>query len=406
MKLIKTNKTTKVNTRITTEIIGGYRTKGSKDKQKRCTRGFRRSNATGQCEPMQYIVKNDGPDNTLFSNELIGELLKDRQIKQALSSKRVTFQTLVQLKGSKMLQSHNSGVKKNQLIEKIGSSCGDVVSSDYIEDSLQPILYNDDPDPYTDILFIKNNRQKILGFLIAELGACTTRSQTYAINLVCSETGLGKLLVGACLYCIQFNENVTKKECVLELAHAYRNTSAFFVYTRMGFNVDNSLISSNCFYDATQLPMSVKLTDKYTKQYIVNAMVGTHFKQVDVQDATGIYELGIPLNYSEDRGKSENIQDKMVLIANIIRKMKVYSDNFRYRNSNVALLSSDEWEYVKKMNIIKVENIPITSQSRFRMHLYDHNAVKVKFIKELEREFAESKDEYKKSKIRVKIEKN
>lgn len=406
MKLIKTNKTIKVNTRTTTGIIGGYRTKGSKDKQKRCTRGFRRSNATGQCEPRQYSVKNDGPDNTLFSSELIGELLKDRQIKQALSSKGVTFQTLVQLKGSKMFQSHNSGVKKNQLIEKIGSSCGDVVSSDYIEDSLQTILYNDDPDPYTDILFIKNNRQKIMGFLIAEIGACTTRPQTYAINLVCSESGFGKLLVGACLFCIQFNENVTKKECVLELAHAYRNTSAFFVYTRMGFNVDNSLISSNCFYDATQLPMSVKLTDKYTKQYIVNAMVGSHFKQVDVQDATGIYELGLPLNYSEDNGKSENIQDKMVLIANIIRKMKVYSDNIRYRNLNVSLLSSDEWEYVKKMNIIKVENIPITSQSKFRTHLHNNDTIKIKFIKELEREFAESKDEYKKSKIRVKIEKS
>jgi hypothetical protein len=152
--------------------------------------------------------------------------------------------------------------------------------------------------------------------------------------------------------------------------------------------------------------MSVKLTEKYTKHYIVNAMVGTNFKQVDVHDSTGIYDLGLPLSYSEDKGKSEEIQDRMVLIANIIRKMKVYSDNETYRNPSVSLFHSDEWNYIKKMNIIKVEKISVISQSKFRMYLYDHRGVKTKFIKELEREFAESKEEYKKSKIRVKLEKN
>ena len=399
--LNKTSKVKKIGTvtgTVTGTVIGGYRTKGSKDKQKRCTRGFRRSKATGQCEPAQYTIKNDGPDNTLFSNDLINEISKNREIKQAMSSKGITFQTLSQLTSSKMFESHNTAAKKNKLIEDIGSSCGDAVSTDYIEKSLQNILYNDDPDPYMDALFIKNKKQKIMGFLIAELGACRMRPQTYAINLVCSESGLGKLLVGACLYCIQFNEDVATKACVLELAHAYRNTPAFFVYTRMGFNVDNSLVGSNCYYDAIQLPMSVKLTDKYTKQYIVNAMVGTNFKQTDVHDSTGIYELGLPLSYAEDKGKSEDIQDRVMLIANIIRKMKVYSENVRYRNPSVSLFHSDEWDHIKKMNIIKVENIPITSQSRFRMHLHDDATSKKKFIKEVQREFEEAKEEYKKVK--------
>ena len=399
--MILVNKTSKVKS------VGGYRTKGSKDKHKRCTRGFRRSKATGQCEPAQYIVKNDGRDNTLFSNDLIDELSKNREIKKAMSSKGVAFQTLSQFTNSKLFQSHNtSDAKKNKLLEEIGSSCGDVVSSDYIEESLQNMLFGD-ADPYMDILFIKNGKQKIMGFLIAELGVCRMRPQTYAINLVCSESGLGKLLVGACLYCIKFNENVATKACVLELAHAYRNTPAFFVYTRLGFNVDNSLIGDNCFHDAIQLPMSVKLTDKYSKQYFVNAMVGANFKQTDVRDASGIYELGLPLKYSEDKGKSENIQDKMALIANIIRKMKVYSDNEKYRNPNVDLLSSDEWDYLEIMNldIIKVEKIPVTSQPRFRMYLHDHGGIKTNFIKELEKEFEEAKEEYKKGKMRLKIEK-
>jgi hypothetical protein len=166
----------------------------------------------------------------------------------------------------------------------------------------------------------------------------------------------------------------------------------------MGFNVDNLLISNNCFHDATQMPMSVNLTEKYSKQYIVNAMVGANFKQTDVRDATGIYELGIPLHYSEDKGKSENIQNKITLIANIIRKMKVYSENEIYGNPSVSLFISDEWDYVKKM--IKGENIPIISQSKFRKYLHDHREIKNKFIKELELNFSETKEEYKKSKIK------
>ena len=175
----------------------------------------------------------------------------------------------------------------------------------------------------------------------------------------------------------------------------------------MGFNVDNSLIGRNCFHDAIQLPMSVKLTDKYTKQYLVNAMVGANFKQTDVHDTTGIYELGVPLQYSEDNGKSESIQDKMAVVANIIRKMKVYGDNEKYRNPSIALLSSDEWEYIKKtkLDIVDTEKVPTTSQLRFRMYLHDHGEIKSKVIKELELRFEEAKEEYKKSKIRVKIEK-
>ena len=105
------NKTSKVKS------VGGYRTKGSKDKHKRCTRGFRRSKATGQCEPAQYIVKNDGPDNTLFLNDLIGDLSKNREIKKAMLSKGVAFQTLSQFTNSKLFQSHNtSDAKKNKII--------------------------------------------------------------------------------------------------------------------------------------------------------------------------------------------------------------------------------------------------------------------------------------------------
>ena len=56
------------------------------------------------------------------------------------------------------------------------------------------------------------------------------------------------------------------------------------------------------------------------------------------------------------------------------------------------------------MDIIKDEKIPMTSQSRFRTYLHDHNVVKVKLIKDLELNFEQVKEEYKKSKVRAKIE--
>jgi hypothetical protein len=392
----KTNNTNKINK--TNKTIGGYRTKGAKDKLKRCTRGHRRCNITGECKPAYYFVKDEGADNTLFSNKLIAELTKTADVKRVLNNKGIMFQTLSQFTAGKTFSKYSGKDNEDELYRKIGSACGDVVSSDYIEKSLNEVL-DDQPNPYMDILFIKNKRQKILGFLIAELGACAMRRQTYAINLICSESGLGKLLVGACLYCIKYNEDVSTKSCILELAHAYRNIPGFFMYTKMGFNVDNSLIGDKydyCFHDASQLPMSVKLTDKYTKQYIVSAMVRSDFKQTDARDHTGIYELGLPLTKESESEISEAMQEKMVLIANIIRKFKVYSKNEKYRNTGVTLLPTDEWKYVKRMNFIKSKSnkIPVESQQAFRKYLHANHYAENDLFDELEKEFNQAKQEF------------
>ena len=405
-KTKKTNKTNKIyKTKKTNKTIGGCRTKGAKDKLKRCTRGHRRCNITGECKPAYYFVKDEGADNTLFSNKLIAELSKMADVKRVLNNKSISFQTLSQFAGGKMFSKYSRKENEDELYRKIGSTCGDVVSADYIEKSLNEVL-DDKPNPYMDILFIKNKRQKILGFLIAELGACAMRRQTYAVNLICSESGLGKLLVGACLYCIKYNEDVSTKSCILELAHAYKNIPGFFMYTKMGFNVDNSLIGDKydyCFHDAAQLPMSVKLTDKYTKQYIVNAMVRSDFKQTDVRDNTGIYDLGLPSKESETSETSEAIQEKMVLIANIIRKFKVYGNNEKYKSAAVTLLPADEWHYVKHMNFIKSKNkkIPVKSQQAFRKYLHGDRNAENDILDELEKEFLNIKQELIESKKEI-----
>jgi hypothetical protein len=375
---------------------GGYRTKGAKDKQKRCTRGHRRFKMTGECKPSYYFMKDDGVDNTLFTNKLIIELSKMADVKLILKSKNIMFQTLSQFTKGKNINKYTD-YQEDKLFRKIGSICGEDVSYSYIEKSLSEVIV-DEPNPYMDILFIKNKKQKILGFLIAELGECNMRPNTYVVKLICSESGLGKLLLGACLFCIKYNEDVSTKACILELAHSYRNMPGFFMYTKMGFNVDNSLIGNSCFYDAIQMPMSLKLSDKYTKQHIVNAITRPDFKQIDVHDTTGIYELGLPLKEFEDKGKSFAIQEKLLLIANILRKFKVYSKNDRYRNASTRLLPVDELRYVKNMKFIKSNNIPVESQHIFRKFLHDNHSTEDKFLHELEKEFAEVKKEYIESK--------
>lgn len=389
------NKTVKIN--------GGHRTKGAKDKQKRCTRGYRRSTITGICEPARnnHIHR---PDNTLFSNELIRELSKIPDVKRVLNSKNIMFQTRSQFIATKMFKNYEG--KENKLISKIGAMCDYVVSDNYYEKALDEAIY--DYNPYVDILFIKNKKQKVLGFLTAELGSCAMHPNTYAINLICSESGMGKLLVGACLFCIKYNDDVPTKACILELAHSYKNIPGFFMYTKMGFNVDNSLIggpNSRCFHDAIQLPMSVKLTDKYTKQYIADAMVRPDFKQTDVNDPTGIYVLGMPRNESEDKGKSLNIQERMMLIACVIRKFKVYSKNEKYKSPTVELLLDDEWKYVKNMEFVKTQKIPTESQSAFRKYLHKNKSVEHDFLDALNKEFLTEKKEFAESKQVFKIKK-
>lgn len=370
---------------------GGHRTKGARDKQKRCARGTRRYKITGECQPSYYFV-NDDADNTLFTNKLILELSKMADVKHILKSKNIMFQTLSQFTKGKNINKFTK-YEEDKLFRKIGSICGDDVSYNYIEKSLSEVIV-DEQNPYMDILFIKNKKQKILGFLIAEMGECSMRPNTYAVKLICSESGLGKLLLGACLFCIKFNEDVSTKECILELAHSYRNTPGFFMYTKMGFNVDNSLIGNYCFYDAVQMPMSLKLSEKYTKQYIVNAITRPDFKQTDVRDSTGIYDMGLPLKESEDKGKSSIIQEKMLLIANILRKFKIYSKNERYRDASTRLLPVDELHYIKNMKFIKINNIPVKSQHIFRKFLHENRSIEGKFLDELEKEFADVKKEY------------
>ena len=330
-------------------------------------------------------------NNPLFKNKLIRDLSESSDMKKFLDSKDIQFETLSEFTHGGFIDKYT----QDELYKRIGSICGSDVGRRYRANSLDAAIFS--MNPTFDILFLRSKAgDNVLGFIVAELGECAKEPNVYAVNLICSQSGLGKLLLGACLYCIKYNDDVSEKRCILELAHAYKNTPGFFMYTKLGFNLDDSLIGEEgvCFDDFLHLPMSVTLNDdKFTQQYFVDMMVRSDFKQADVVDPTGIYDLGLPKKESEDGGKSSAIQKEMVKLANILRKIKVFGTKY-------IIFPKDEWEIIKEMPFAKKRiflNKP-RSQVNFSKKVNAKPELVEPLLDEMVRDFDKLKRDYMRSK--------
>ena len=329
-------------------------------------------------------------NNPLFKNKLIHDLSHSSDMKKFLDSKDIKFETLSEFTHGGFIDKYT----QDELYQRIGSICGSDVGRRYRANALDAAIFS--MNPTFDILFLRSKAgDNVLGFIVAELGECAKEPNVYAVNLICSQSGLGKLLLGACLYCIKFNDDVSEKRCILELAHAYKNTPGFFMYTKLGFNLDDSLMEKEgvCFFDILHLPMSVTLNgDKFTQQYFVDMMVRSDFKQADVNDPSGIYELGLPKKESEDGGKSSAIQKEMVKLANIFRKIKVFNASDKF--------PQDEWEIIKEMPFAKKSifiNKP-RSQPNFSKKVNAKPELVEPLLDEMGRDFDKLKRDYMRSK--------
>ena len=330
-------------------------------------------------------------NNPLFKNKLIRDLSESSDMKKFLDSKDIQFETLSEFTHGGFIDKYT----QDELYKRIGSICGSDVGRRYRANSLDAAIFS--MNPTFDILFLRSKTgDSVLGFIVAELGECAKEPNVYAVNLICSQSGLGKLLLGACLYCIKYNDDVSEKRCILELAHAYKNTPGFFMYTKLGFNLDDSLIGKEgvCFDDFLHLPMSVTLNgDKFTQQYFVDMMVRSDFKQADVVDPSGIYDLGLPKKESEDGGKSSAIQKEMVKLANILRKIKVFGTKY-------IIFPQDEWEIIKEMPFAKKRiflNKP-RSQVNFSKKVNAKPELVEPLLDEMVRDFDKLKRDYMRSK--------
>lgn len=170
----------------------------------------------------------------------------------------------------------------------------------------------------------------VVGFIIVQKGECETHPNAWAVNLICvrsirlgffSYSIKGSILLGAYLYCIKLSNN-SEQLGLLELADGYLNVAGFFSYTKMGFDKNTSIISSDppCFNDISNLPMSVNLIP-YTPETIIGLASGSIIRPLsDVKDDTGFFSLGYP-----DRGNKvqENLQLKIGENLTLLYKLKL-----------------------------------------------------------------------------------
>ena len=203
----------------------------------------------------------------------------------------------------------------------------------------------------------------ILGFIIVEKGECTKskrsqastaalidRSDVYSVNLICrredkpDRTNVkGVVLLGAYMYCIKNSTSIAVKDKIgiLELAGAYTNLSGFFSYTKIGFDKDNTFYGTTCFTDPGNLPMSVDI-NQYNNQDIIQMVCGDKKRdRREINDDTGIYELGLPDKNIAAEVKAQAQIAKISRLKNMMvldfAKMKAVDTNFM----NAILNKSD-----------------------------------------------------------------
>lgn len=156
------------------------------------------------------------------------------------------------------------------------------------------------------------NTNKIIAFIISQLGECKLPSPPYpmehvwSINLICGGSGgNGAYLISLFLFSVIVGSQMGKWPPigVLELAGGYENTAGLCLYTKFGFRVDASIRSSVCFEDHHNLPhiadfRSLDLDD--TKQKMINLLTSKtpiapfykhplcYIKHTDLQTALAI----------------------------------------------------------------------------------------------------------------------
>ena len=134
---------------------------------------------------------------------------------------------------------------KSKIPQSLKKCCLDSIGLDYLNRQNRALSSNDDFDLaiITDksINNITNLTDSIRGFIIVQKGECTKYSYVYCINLICSQHSKGAILIALYLYCINNSSNITDKKGLLELANSYYNMGGLCLYSKFGFQYDNSL---------------------------------------------------------------------------------------------------------------------------------------------------------------------
>ena len=227
----------------------------------------------------------------------------------------------------------------NEQLQQLATYVCDGIVDDYGFQTIDQLINN--VDEYDVVVAVKpdynsvgtavrtkkltnNKMDKVVGFIITELGECKKEPNIVSVNLICARPGTirGGLLMGAYLYCLK-KQRAYKKVGILELASGYLNIAGFISYTKLGFDKDLSLYGERCFSDYANLPMSVNLT-RISEETIINRATENERRTVNAdEDDSGIYVLGRAITQS------------LLVNNNLLMKAEMDYDKFKSKDNEL-----------------------------------------------------------------------
>ena len=299
------------------------------------------------------------------------------------------------------------------IVEDYGQQQMDNIINDFEKFDILVAVMSD----YQDVSTFKrtktvtqNKMDKVVGFIITELGECKILPNTVCVKLICVKpaTIKGSLLLGA--YFLGIKHSIYDKLGVLELARGYLNVSGFISYTKMGFNKDISLYNADpnmCFSDYRNLPMSVNL-DSYTEGHIIGLAtdVGTISQANDETRIFDLYKISIktPIEFLA----CNNLLLKAELnFAQLIEDIQICKtdtdkDNCKLKPNELSILSHIDLnqDIVTQLNAIKDAILQQISSSKGGSHRRRKNTRKKYMNRRKQRRFTKHKKQSKKQSVK------
>jgi hypothetical protein len=185
-------------------------------------------------------------------------------------------------------------------------------------------------------LILEDKFGAIVGVIVVEKGECRASPKSWCVKVICvkPKSVKGSLLMGACLYCIKANHSINP-ECLLELAGGYKNLSAFYSYTGLGFLRDDSLWDDRCFDTIRCMPMRVDLS-KISQGDIINKVLGRGPKFIldSDDDPSGLWNRKI----NALQNKNDEVLKEIQKISNKMLELTLWKKDEDTSSAQIPIL--------------------------------------------------------------------
>jgi hypothetical protein len=205
---------------------------------------------------------------------------------------------------------------------------------------------------------IKQIEDSVDAFIVVEKGECKASNNVWCVKLICAGKNpdvrrriAGKILLGACVYCIKQSAAVLDKKCFLELAGAYDNLPGLFTYMNLGFRSNPYLFARNCFYEVGNLPMSVDLTAGPALDIIQILTNEKEYGFDEDSDPSGLFRKKTDIAKIGEGKAGYDLIQKIQATSNVLYMMNVLAVNANDADKENAIRERYETFLAKPTNI-------------------------------------------------------